>query len=264
MLRSIISLSTGRRVAAAGVAAMALSSAGCSDSATGPTSATAREVPGSNNVTVAGGGGIPQVATFISVHIVDVTGLPVTEKAMVRFRWSQPKDSVSVQDNSAKDLDPTIGVVKIAAPKAAGYDGCVRETTAHFVADTAGASYPTCNSKFWLSYNINLGNVYMRRKPQLTVKMIDEWNHLLPGGGLHMYNTNGWSLDVLDGQFPVDEPSVNDGKITVTLPKPSYYVWGENKLPTGKWELYDSQWYGQQINWEDKVNALLLFRQVAY
>jgi hypothetical protein len=264
MSRSMLSIPMGRRVVAAGLATMALSSAACSSDATGPANPTARDIAGSNNITVVGGGGIPQVATFISVHIIDVTGQPVTEKAMVRFRWSQPKDSVFVQDNSAKDLDPTIGVVKIAAPKAAGYDGCVRQATAHFAADTAGANYPTCNSKFWLSFDINLGNVYMRRKPQLTVRMIDEWSNLLPGAGLHMYNTNGWSLDVADGQAPWDEPPVNDGKITVTLPRPSYYVWGQNKLPTGKWELIDSQWYAQQINWEDKVKAQLLFRQVAY
>lgn len=264
MYRSILSVSMGRRIAATGLATMALASAACSSDATGPATPAARDIAGANNVTVVGGGGIPQVATFISVHIIDVNGQPVTEKAMVRFRWSQPKDSVFVMDNSAKDLDPTIGVVKIAAPKAAGYDGCVRGTTAHFAADTAGANYPTCNSKFWLSYDINLGNVYMRRKPQLTVKFIDSWSNLLPGAALHMYNTNGWSLDVADGQSPYDEPALVDGKITVTLPRPSYYVWGETKTPTGKWELNDSAWYGQQINWEDKIVALLLHQQVAY
>lgn len=264
MYRVMLSPSTGRRVIAAGLAAMALSAAACSDESTGPVPPRATEIAGSNNVTVVGGGGLPQVATFISVHIIDVTGKLVTEKAMVRFRWSQPKDSVFVMDNSDKDLDPTIGIVKIAAPKAAGYDGCVRNTTAHFAADTAGASYPTCNSKFWLSYNFDLGNVYMRRKPQLTVKFIDSWSNLLPGAALHMYNTNAWSLDVADGQSPWDEPPVNDGKITVTLPRPSYYVWCETKTPTGKWELWDSACYSQQINWEDKVNAQLLHQQVAY
>ena len=261
MYRSMLSRSTGRRLVAAGLAAVAMSSAACSDDTTSP---KAREIAGSNNVTVVGGTDLPQVATFISVHIIDVTGQLVTEKAMVRFRWSQPKDSVFVTDNSAKDLDPTIGIVKIAAPMAAGYDGCVRGSTAHFVADTAGPNYPTCNSKFWLSYNINLGNIYMRRKPQLTVRFIDEWSKLLPGAALHIYNTNGWSLDVADGQAPWDEPAVNDGKIIVTLPRPSQYVWGETKTPSGKYELYDSAWYTQQINWEDKVMAALLHKQVAY
>jgi hypothetical protein len=265
MSRFPIFHSTGRRVVAAGLAAVSFSLAACGDAATAPASAPAREIAGSNSAAaVAGGGGFPQVATFISVHIVDIAVKPVTEKATVKFRWSQPKDSLTLQDNSAKDLDPTVGVVKIAAPRAGGYEACVRDGTAHFAADTAGKSYPTCNSKSWLSYNFDLGFVYMRRKPQLTVRMIDEWSHLLPGAGLHIYNTNAWSLNVLDGQVPVDEPSVNDGKITVTLPKPSLYVWGQNKLPTGKWELIDSQWYQQQINWEDKVNATLVFRQVAF
>jgi hypothetical protein len=262
MYRSLHSPSHGRRIAAAGLAALALSAAACSDSSTAPASPKARDIADANALTV--GGGLPQVATFISVHIIDVTGKNVTEKATVKFRWSQPTDSVFVTDNSAKDLDPTIGVVKIAATTAKGYQGCVIGSTAHFVADSAGASYPTCNSKFWLSFDIPLGNVYMRRKPQLTVKFIDSWSNLLPGAALHMYNTNGWSLDVADGQAPWDEPPVNDGKITVTLPRPSYYVWGETKTPTGKWELNDSAWYGQQINWEDKISALLLHQQVAY
>lgn len=260
MSRSMISLSTWRRVVTAGVAAMTLSSAACSDATTSP---AVHEIPGSNNITV-GGGPPPQVATFISVHIIDVNAKPVTEKATVRFRWSQPKDSVFVEDNSAKDLDPTIGVVKIAAPKAAGYDGCVRGSTAHFVADTAGANYPTCNSKFWLSFDINLGDVYMRRKPQLTVKFLDNWSKLLPGASLSTHNQYGWAVTVADGQALMDEPSVNDGKITVTLPRPSFYWWGEAKAPSGHFILNDLAEYGQPINWEDKVVATLYHVEVPY
>ena len=260
MTRSIRSLSIGRRVAAVGVAAMALASAACSDATTAPSS-PAREVPAANALTV-GIGGVPQVATFISVRIIDVAGANVTEKATVKFRWFQPTDSLVVQDNSAKDVDPTIGVVKIAAPKANGYQGCVIGETRHFAADPTGASYPTCNSKWWLSFDFSLGNVYMRRKPQLTVKMIDEWSHLLPGATLRVY-AGAYSVDVADGSL-ADEPTLNDGKITVTVPRAGKYVWGEVKLPSGKYELIDSQWYSGDLGWETKTNALLLFREVAF
>jgi hypothetical protein len=265
MYRSTLLSSLGRRAVAVGLAAVALSTAACRDDATAPTVATAREISGPNAITVGIGGG-GQVATFISVHIIDVNGINVPEKAMVRFRWSQPKDSVFVVDNSAKDLDPTIGVVKIAAPKAAGYDACVRGTTAHYVADSTGPSYPTCNSKFWLSFNINLGNVYMRRKPQLSVKMIDTWNNLLPGASMSVRTWDwDWSVNVADGQALLDEPSVNNGRITVTLPKAAQYVWCNTKLPTGKWELWDTQCYtSNPFNWEEKHDSGFLFQQVAY
>jgi hypothetical protein len=261
MYRTTILSSLGRRAVAAGLAAVALSTTACRDATTAPTVPTASETSGPNAISI--GSDFPQVATFISVKIIDVTGIKVTEKAMVRFRWSQPKDSVFVTDNSAKDLDPTIGVVKIAVPKAAGYDACVRGTTARFVADSTGPSYPTCNSKFWLSYNINLGNVYMRRKPTLSVKMIDTWSNLLPGATLRVYNQSGFSLDVADGQAPWDQPSVNDGKITVVLPKAADYVWGPIKNPTGKYAFIDS-WYIASIKWEENHQAQLLFEQVPF
>jgi hypothetical protein len=262
MYRSILSLSNRRCVVAAGLAALAMSSVACSDDAASPTSPAAREIAGPNNVTV--GGDIPQLATFISLHIIDVTGKSVTEKATVKFRWSQPNDSVFVVDNSAKDLDPTIGVVKIAAPTAKGYQGCVRGTTAHFVADTAGVSYPTCNSKSWLSFDIPLGNVYMRRKPQLTVNMIDSWHNLLPGGALHVYNNTGWAVDVYDGQSP-DEPAVNDGSITITLPAPHpFYIWKEIKAPTGHYVLNDVDAYTSPLVWEQKLVTQFYHKQVAY
>ena len=261
MYRSTLLSSFGRRAVAAGLAAIALSTTACRDDAAGPTVPTARETAGPNAISI--GSDYPQVATFISVKIIDVTGVKVTEKAMVRFRWSQPNDSVFVTDNSAKDLDPTIGVVKIAAPKAAGYGACVRGTTAHFVADSTGPSYPTCNSKFWLSYDIALGNVYMRRKPTLTVKMIDAWSNLLPGATLRVYNQSGFLLDVADGQAPWDQPSVNDGKITVVLPKATDYIWGPVKNPTGKYAFIDS-WYIASIKWEENHQAQLLFEQVPY
>jgi len=260
MSRTITSLKTYRRMVAAGVTAVAVSTAACSDEATAPVSVP-RSIDGANKVTV--GGDIPQVATFISVRIIDVTGKLVTEKAMVRFRWSQPKDSVFVMDNSDKDLDQTIGIVKIAAPKAAGYDGCVRGVTAHFVADSTGPSYPTCNSKFWLAFDNPLGNVYMRRKPQLTVKMIDFWNTLLPGATLRVYG-GGWTRDVADGQAPLDEAPANDGKITVTLPKAGSFVWGAIKTPTGHYVLDDSEWYVADFKWEENHVAYLFFKQVAY
>ena len=260
MSRTIASQKTIRRIVGAGLAAAALSTAACSDEATAPVSA-ARAIDDASKVTV--GGGIPQVATFISVRIIDVTGNLVTEKAMVRFRWSQPKDSVFVMDNSAKDLDPTIGIVRIAAPKAAGYDGCVRGVTAHFAADSTGPSYPTCNSKFWLAFENPLGNVYMRRKPQLTVKMIDFWNTLLPGATLRVY-TPGWLRDVADGQAGMDEPSTNNGKITVTLPKAGNFVWGAVKTPTGHYVLDDSQWHTADLEWEENKVAYLFFKEVAY
>jgi len=265
MLRSIISLSTGRRVVAAGLVAMALSAVACSDESTAPAAPTARPMTATNDLSV-GGGPAPQLVTYISVHIIDVYNKNVTEKAMVRFRWSQPKDSLFVVDNSAKDLDPTVGVVKIAAPTAAGYDACVRGTTVHFAADTAGASYPTCNSKFWLSFNINLGNVYMRRKPQITVDMLST-NPIAPapGGAIQIFdNYSTWKAQIFDGQAG-DEPTVNDGKITFTVPKPSFYTMQYLKTPTGKYEWFGSQLlFGGPIAWEEKQHFTFFFTPVAY
>jgi len=265
MLRSITSLSTSRRVVAAGLVAMALSAVACSDESTAPSAATARPMTASNGLVV-GGGPAPQIMTKISVHIVDVSTKTVTEKAVVRFSWAQPSGEVYVTDNSALDLDPTVGIVKYAAPKAAGYNGCVRGSTAHFAADTTGPSYPTCNSKSWLSFDINLGNVYMRRKPQITVDMLST-NPIVPapGGAIHIFdNYSTWKADIFDGQAG-DEPTVNDGKITFTVPKPSFYTMQYLKTPTGKYEWFGSQLlFGGPIAWEEKQHFTFFFTPVAY
>ena len=260
MSRSLCSLSNGRRLAAVAVAALALTSAACSDDSTGPVQPAARPVAASNDLVV-GGGGIPQVATFISVRIIGTDIKNVTEKAMVKFKWVQPYDSVFVMDNSAKDLDPTIGVVKIAAPTAKGYLACVTGETAHFAADPAGASYPVCNSKSWLSFNIMLGDVFMRRKPQLAVSMKDLWSNLLPGATLEVIG-GGKTVDVADGSV-LDEALGNNGIIMVTVPRAGDYVWKAIKNPTGKYELIDSAYIGT-LGWETKTQANLYFAQVAY
>jgi hypothetical protein len=266
MLPFITSPSTARRVIAAGLAAAAFSATACSDASTAPATPTARPVTASNDLSI-GDGPPPQLSTKISVHIIDVTGKTVTEKAMVRFRWSQPKDSVFVMDNSAKDLDPTVGIVKIAAPTAKGYDACVRGMTTHFAADTAGPSYPTCNSKSWLSFDIPLGNVYMRRKPQIEVFMRSGMNAnwFLPGGAIHVYDAVSlWNMDVFDGQLG-DDPMVNDGKITFNLPKKSFYVFKYLKTPTGKYEYYGNQLdFGGPIGWEEKQHFDLFFVPAVY
>ena len=260
MSRSICLLSNGRRLAAVAVAALALTSAACSDEATAPAPApVARSIDASNAITV--GADVPQVATFISVRIIGVDFKNVTEKATVKFKWVQPYDSVLVTDNSAKDLDPTIGVVKIAAATAKGYLACVTGETAHFAADPAGASYPVCNSKSWLSFNIALGDVFMRRKPQLAVSMKDVWSKLLPGATLRVTG-GGWQVDVADGSA-MDEAVGNNGIIMVTVPRAGSYVWAAVKNPTGKYELIDSSYIGT-LGWETKTNANLYFAAVAY
>jgi hypothetical protein len=164
-------------------------------------------------------------------------------------------------DNSAKDLDPTIGVVKIAAPTAKGYLACVTGETAHFAADPAGASYPVCNSKSWLSFNIMLGDVFMRRKPQLAVSMKDVWSNLLPGATLRVTG-GGQQVDVADGAA-MDEAVGNNGIIMVTVPRAGSYVWAAVKNPTGKYELIDSSYIGT-LEWETKKSANLFFAAVAY
>ena len=262
MHHPLLSPSIGRRVAVVGLAAMALSVAACQDGTTAPTSSGAREVAGPNNVTVVGG--VPQVATFISLHIVDVAFKTVPEKAWVRFRWSNPTDSADVADNGPLDLDPTIGYVKFAAPTAAGYQGCVRMFTTHYVTVTGDASYPTCNSKSWLSTNIQLGEVFMRRRPQIAVRMEDLLANLLPGASLHVCNSqNGWSLDIADGSG-WDEPPVNDGKITVTLPLPGYYLFNEGKKPTGPWEQVGTTYYGYSAAWDTRRDQVIQHQAVAY
>ena len=245
MLRSMLSLSGGRGVIAAGLTAMTLATAACSDDATGPVAPT----PNSPNA-VLSGAVRPEVRTWVTVRIADYHAQTVPELAGVWF-VSAEFDSTLVHDNDSYDKDPAIGYFKVPLRVSNSYEVCVRGYTKHFTSYHTTPYQPICKTGVANGQTlIQIGSLYMRRKPQLRVRMTDAWNNLLPGGSIKVYDTpTTWNFTIEDGTT-FDDLMVNDGRITVNLPHPGFYTFGEVKRPTGQWEVLGAQWQGIPAQWE--------------
>jgi hypothetical protein len=238
MFRSMLPAVLGRRVVAAGLAAVSFSLAACSDAATAPTTAPAREIGGADNIVV--GGGIPDVAAFISVKIVDVNSVLLTEKATIHLvSWPNYAD---VQDNSATDLDPTLGVIKVKIKKGSYYEICMTGGTLNYTAEANNPTYPSCRYVETSAINVDMGKIFARKNPRVTWTMKDQFGNLLPGAVLKV-TIGSWVGLVGDGDGIFDGASdgiiamkIVSGEVPVSwcevTPPPSKYAAITNKCGT--------------------------------
>ena len=206
MSRSMLPTVPGRRIVAAGLAAVSFSLAACGDAATAPTSAPAREIAGSDNIVV--GGGIPDVAAFITVKIVDINSVLLTEKATIHLA-SWP-NYVDAQDNGAGDLDPTVGVIKVKIKKGSYYEICMTGGTLNYTAEANNPTYPRCRYLETSAINVDMGKVFARKNPRVTWSFKDQFANLLPGATLEVTIGN-WVGLVTDGD------GINDGGYNGTI-----------------------------------------------
>ena len=168
----------GRRVAAVASVAVAMSVAACSDASTAPTAPVgAASVDRPSEV-------ILKVAAFLTVRVADTTGKTLNETGWVQFSTT-PTDTMSVYDNSAKDLDPAVGVIKVGMTKSASYKACF-SMTQHYRGDLVSQVYPRCKTVTSSAFNVDMGTVYGQRSPQIILITKNEFNTLVGGASFNV------------------------------------------------------------------------------
>lgn len=219
--------STSRRVMAAGIALVATSTSACSDAATAPKTTAA--IPTAESGLI-----IKNLFVTATVNIVDIWGQTINEPAFVRFKTS-PTDSMNVMDNSSKDLDPAVGIIKVALVLSSSYTACAVGDTYTFQAPkNPDPAYPTCSSAVAQLGKVNFGKVYMRRKPKLGFTTQDKQGLTIVGATVQVTFPNGYVHTVADGQLYADQTGAVDGKILMQLGTgPGEYKWCEVQAPTG-------------------------------
>lgn len=210
MLRSIRSSVTGRRLVAASVVAAATSLAACGDAATAPRTPTL--APGADGPSSV----VLTVGATVKVRLADTTGTTLTEPGWVQL--ISGKDTLKVLDNSAKDLDPTVGFMSVMMTKGWEYKACFIRS-AHYMPDLDGTvNYPYCNTVTSTSSTVHMGVLYGQRSPIFKLFAKDEFG-ALQGGATYQISTpvNGWSLTFQDGNASYDESLGADGITIYTI-----------------------------------------------
>lgn len=161
---------------------------------------------------------------YVSVRIVDTTGKTLTEPGWIQFSTS-PNDTVSVRDNTAKDLDPAIGVIKAALTKSGNYKACFSRS-AHYYRDYGAGlqKWPNCRSLSTNAMNVDLGKVYGQRAPIVTLITKNQFGSLVGGASFDfLIPDSGWNLIFADGNMSYDESAGANGIITYTLGWPHVF-----------------------------------------
>ena len=256
MERTTLIPSIGRRAVAVGLAALAMSTVACSDDATAPRHPAASpmaEGPSAN---------MGRVQTLVTVRIVDIWSQNVPEKATIRFIWNAGADTLYVKDNAAMDIDLTVGAMKVNFPTSAQYEACVQGGTLHYAGEPWTPAYPMCSKKSTISTSVNLGNVFMRRRPVVTWTMKDEFGAIIPGGSVFLQKSPNIYMDIADGQAPWDEAPALDGKIKFTMLDPGPSVYWETKAPL-KHDLVPG-YHPFTAVWEGVYNFTLTHEKLIY
>lgn len=255
MFRSLLSLAFGRRVAVAGVAAVSLSLAACGDAVTAPqASAVAREIDRPSGVVL-------KVMTFATVRVMDIAGKTIPETGWMTFKTMNPADSLYVLDNSAADLDPTIGVMKVALTPGKSYQACFVFST-YYRGDVTNPSFPNCRTVSSNASQVDIGNVTARRSPQLTFLTKNEFNVLI-GGASFSVSVPGWSWTFSDGQWPYDKSPAVDGNLTYVVNYPNTTSWCEVSPPP-KYLLISPACGVVNTAWEGKYTFILKHEQIVH
>src|SRR5690349_4416308 len=176
MIRSNRATPIGRRLAIASAAAVTLAVAACSDAATAPQTTTARDVAGPSAV-------ILKVSARVKARIVDTANVTLKENGWVEFTSSN-SDTVRIMDNSAKDLDPAVGVMEVQMAKAASYKACF-SMSQHYRGDyTAGTPFPRCSATSSSAAQVDLGKVFARQSPQIVFLIKNQFGTLIGGAAV--------------------------------------------------------------------------------
>ena len=223
-----------RSISSLALVAVSLSLAACGDAATAPDTAAAPsgvDVAAPNNAWVTEG---PlDAAAYLTARIVDVNDKLMTEGGWIRFSrypYIFNKSWVEIQDNTAGDLDPTLGIVKVKLIKGEKYEACHTKATYNYVAVGASGFYPTCRLVETSAVNVDLGKLYARKYPRITWKFVDEFGNLLKGATLDLTLNNNTKRSVtdgdgwMDGSFPNGEIAIKLGEQQVAwcVAKPPY------------------------------------------
>ena len=174
MYRATITTTFGRFMSAA-IVAGTVAVAACSDSTTAPQTTT---IPTSANGIMVGP---PPLAAYITVRVADTTGATLKETGWMEFTTTNALDTVRVLDNSAKDLDPTVGYMKVKVAKAQTYRACW-SFSEHFRGDYTSQTFPQCTPKVESSaQTVNVGVVYAKRSPTIVMLAKNEFGMLIGG-----------------------------------------------------------------------------------
>lgn len=230
MSRSTSGFVLGRRaIAAAGVAALALSLAACGDAATAPASPTARETASPSRDLI-GSGRIPSIAAFATVKIVDINGIKILDPVTVKFTSFPSGDSVLVKDNESGDLDATVGVIKAALKPGTSYEACFHDAYFYMNDNRDPVTYPQCSTVTTASYTVDLGKVFGRRMPRITFLSKDNFGAMVVPGGTLQITLFGWTGIIADSDKNFGGSW--DGKIVFeTRSPPTTVTWCEYSPP---------------------------------
>jgi hypothetical protein len=254
-MRSFSISHSARGIASAILAAATLSSAACSDETTAP-QATAKPIVQSEAIIN------PIFFTVATVKVVDVfASAIVSEKPTVRFKVGD--DSVDVEDNSAKDMDATLGTIKTVVARGASYQVCALKTPIRFVGVAGFPNYPNCAQASGPASQVDFGKVFMRKKPRVYFDLQDMKGNWITGAhvGITYPNGGGFVLDLYEGKPGYD--SVIDGKLFMTLaadPKP--YMWCETAAPNG-YQFTQPTCVTWMVNWDVDYAYLLQHAPIA-
>jgi len=254
-MRSYTLSKLARCMTGAVLAAASLSSVACRDDVTAP-QATAKPIAQSEAIIN------PVFFTVATVKVVDVfNSAIVSEKPTVRFKVGD--DSVDVEDNSAKDMDATLGTIKTVVARGASYQVCALKTFTRFVGVPGYPSYPNCATTSGPASQVDLGKVFMRKKPRVYFSLQDMQGNWITGAhvGITYPNGGGFVLDLYEGKPGYD--SVIDGKLYMTLladPKP--YMWCETAAPNG-YQFTQPTCVTWTVNWDVDYAYLLQHAPVA-
>ena len=213
-----------RMLSSIGIVTLAVSAAACGDAATAPQATNAPK-------------GLDQGSKFltpiasVTVKIVDIWGTQLTEGG-ARVKFTTSAGTVQAQDNVYDDLDPVLGSVKVLLSPAVTYEACVYSSTANYHADPGNPTYPICRTVSPGTLKVEMGSVFMRRKPKVAFHFQDMTGNPVLGATLAMVWPGNWYAMFYDGQPGWD--AVEDGKIVLKLTSgPGTYSWCEAKAPTG-------------------------------
>ena len=224
MLRSSLPLRASRLASAGLVVATAMLAA-CGDAATAPQAPTmAPKTDSPSNVVLS-------LGATVKVRLADTTGTTLTETGWVEF--VSGKDTLKVLDNSAKDLDPTVGFLSVMMTKGWEYKACFIRS-AHYMPDLDGTvNYPYCSTVTSTSFTVHMGVLIGQRSPMFKLIAKDEFG-ALAGGATYQITTpvNGWSLTFQDGSAVYDESVGADGVMAYSLNFPFFVKICEVKPPS--------------------------------
>jgi len=188
----------------------------CADATTAPkTPANVNTAGGASPVTVVP---ITELGAYVSVRVADTTGHTIfTEHPSVKFT-AGPTDTLTVLDNSAKDLNPETGVVKAVIRKTGTYTACFVGAP-RYSPDFPGTKWNSCNTVSSSALTVDAGKVYAQVKPQIVLVMRNQFGTLIKGGTYSFTDlAAGTTVSFMDNAS-LDENNT-DGRIWYSIDSP--------------------------------------------